>query len=37
LEGHRARKGVFITTSDYSQDAINYVSLVCDLSGRVHT
>jgi restriction system protein len=28
LEGHRARKGVFITTSQFSQDAKDYVSRI---------
>lgn len=28
LQGHRAKKGVFITTSSYSRDAIEYVSLI---------
>jgi restriction system protein len=28
LQGHRARKGVFITTSDFSKDAIDYVDRI---------
>lgn len=28
LQGQRARKGVFITTSDFSQQARNYVALI---------
>jgi restriction system protein len=28
LQGHRAKKGVFITTSSYSKDAAEYVSLI---------
>jgi restriction system protein len=28
LEGHRARKGVFITTSQFSSDACEYVSRI---------
>ena len=28
LQGHRARKGVFITTSHFSKDAIEYVSMI---------
>ncbi len=28
LEGHRARKGVFITTSQFSPDAKDYVSRI---------
>ena len=28
LEGHRARKGVFITTSDFTKDAYDYVSRI---------
>jgi restriction system protein len=28
LQGHRARKGVFITTSDYSSEAKDYVSRI---------
>jgi restriction system protein len=28
LQGHRARKGVFITTSDFSKDAIDYVERI---------
>jgi len=28
LQGHRARKGVFITTSGYSREAIEYVKLI---------
>jgi restriction system protein len=28
LEGKRARKGIFITTSNFSQEAINYVSTI---------
>ncbi len=28
LEGHRARKGVLITTSEFSQDALDYVQRI---------
>jgi len=28
LEGHRARKGVFITTSKFTQDAIQYIQRI---------
>jgi len=28
LQGHRARKGVFITTSDFSKDAVDYVERI---------
>lgn len=28
LQGHRATKGVFITTSAYTRDAIEYVNLI---------
>ena len=28
LQGQRARKGVFITTSDFTKEAVNYVSQV---------
>jgi restriction system protein len=28
LQGHRARKGVFITTSNFSKEANNYVSKI---------
>ena len=28
LQGQRARKGVFITTSDFSQEALNYVQMI---------
>jgi restriction system protein len=28
LQGHRARKGVFITTSDFSREALDYVSKI---------
>jgi len=28
LQGHRARKGVFITTSDFSRDAVQYSSQI---------
>ena len=28
LQGHRARKGVFITTSEFSKDAVDYVSRI---------
>ena len=28
LQGHRARKGVFITTSSFSNDALEYVSKI---------
>lgn len=28
LQGHRAKKGVFITTSDFSKDAIHYASQI---------
>jgi len=28
LEGHRARKGVFITTSDFSKEARDYVTRI---------
>lgn len=28
LQGQRAKKGIFITTSDYSRDALNFVSMI---------
>ena len=28
LQGKRARKGVFITTSDFSKEAVEYASLI---------